>query len=159
MHRVKVVAVGKVRDKWLSDAIAEYAKRLGRFCRFEIEEVDDERIDTATGSAGVARGLRREGDRALARLAPSAYVIAMEASGDMATSEVFAERLRAQLDKGRELAFVVGGSHGVHADVLARADWRLSMSRMTFPHQLARLMLVEQVYRAFKILANETYHK
>jgi 23S rRNA (pseudouridine1915-N3)-methyltransferase len=162
MHRVKIVAIGKVKEKWMAEAIGEYAKRLGRFCRFEVAEVSDERIDAsggAAGSAGIERGLRREGDRALARLAADAYVAVADVAGETLGSEGFAERLRATLGQGQELTFVVGGSHGLHADVLARSDWRFSMSRMTFPHQLARLMLVEQIYRAFKIISNETYHK
>ena len=159
MLRVQVITVGKLKEKWLSEAVAEYSKRLGRFCRLEIEEVGDERIDVAGGAPGIERGLRREGDRALSRIAPGAYVVVADIRGEAPDSVGFAGKIGALLSQGRGLAFVVGGSHGVHADVLARADWRLSMSRMTFPHQLARLILVEQIYRAFKILADETYHK
>ena len=159
MQRVKIVAVGRLKEKWLSEGVAEYAKRLGRFCRLEIAEVDEERVDATGTGASVARAMRREGERVLSRLPEDAYVVVADVGGDSPSSEAFASRINAPLSIGRELVFVVGGSHGAHAELLARADWKLSMSRMTFPHQLARLMLVEQIYRAFKILANETYHK
>jgi len=159
MH-LSIVAVGKLKEKYLAQGIAEYEKRLRPYAKVEIVEVADEKAPETLSPAKEEQVRRREGERILARLKPDAYVIAMAIDGEMWTSEQLAHKLSDLAAYGRgSVAFVIGGSLGLSSEVLRRADEKLSFGRITYPHQLIRLVLVEQLYRAFKILRGEPYHK
>lgn len=160
MERITIACVGRVKEKYLRDAIAEYAKRLGRYCRFEFREVTDEPTREGASAREEEMVKRTEGSRLLAAIPSDAYVIALDLRGKMMDSVAFAEKLGALASSGQSrIVFVIGGSLGLSGEVLSRADFRLSFSPMTFPHQLMRLILAEQIYRAFRILRNEPYHK
>ncbi|MCL2057920.1 MAG: 23S rRNA (pseudouridine(1915)-N(3))-methyltransferase RlmH [Oscillospiraceae bacterium] len=157
--KIKIVAVGKIKERALSELIAEYVKRLGRYCSLEIVEVADESISARESGPGVMKFLHIEAGRVLERLRAGSYAIALDMGGAVLDSVAFAGKLDALSGHYPEIAFIIGGSHGLHPDVLECADFVLSMSKLTFPHQLARLLVLEQLYRAFKIINNETYHK
>lgn len=155
--KIKIIALGKIRDKFLKDGISELQKRLGPYCSFEICEISAIEIHDENL---VERVLNQEGDKILGLIKPSDYVITLELGGHELTSEKFAEKIRDVANDGvSELVFVIGSSCGLSSNVSRRANFRLSLSKMTFLHQYARLILTEQIYRAFKILNNETYHK
>jgi 23S rRNA (pseudouridine1915-N3)-methyltransferase len=151
--RIKVIGVGKLREKYLRDAVAEYIKRLSSYGRISMIEVSDERDEDPAA-------LKKEGDAILRQIKDGEYVIALAIEGKSPDSIEFSEMLRGLGVRGiPDIAFVIGGSNGLHAEVLERADMLLSFSRMTFPHQLMRVILMEQIYRAFKIGRGERYHK
>ena len=156
--KIQIIAVGKIKEKYYTDAAAEYKKRLSRFCKLTITEVEDERNPKEPNEALTQRVLEKESLKIQPYLKNS-VVIAMDIKGSKVSSERFSEIVRGYFENERDITFVVGGSLGLAADILESADLRLSMSDMTFPHQLARIMLIEQIYRAFKIIVNETYHK
>lgn len=156
MIKVNVVAVGKVKEKYFSDGIAEYAKRLSRFCEFKIIEVEEENFKKAeSGDISVIK--EREGERILPHLKGRVFAMAIE--GKRRSSEEFARLIQTAADSVGVMTFVVGGSYGLSDAVKSRADGLLSFSEMTFPHTLFRLMLTEQIYRAFTILGGSAYHK
>lgn len=161
--QVKIVAVGRLRERYWQDAEAEYIKRLGAYTtRLEVIEVADEPTPDGASPAQEEEIRRREGERLLARIGEREYVVALDGSrGRAFTSTAFATHLeRLAAEEGRSaLAFVIGGSLGLHASVLERAELRLSFGAFTFPHQLMRVILLEQLYRAAKILRGEPYHK
>ena len=157
---VTVICVGKLRERFFADAAAEYLKRLRRLMPVTVVEVPDEPEPAQPGDAQNEMTLRREGERILARLSDRDHVIALCVDARQYESPELAARLDSLFTQGKShIAFVIGGSLGLHPSVLARADERMSMSRMTFPHQLARVMLLEQLFRAAKINAGERYHK
>jgi len=159
MH-IQIVAVGKLKEKYLVQGIAEYAKRLGPYAKLDIVEVPDEQAPESMSAADEERVKEKEGERILAKIKPDAHVVAMAIDGHMWTSEQLSAHLENLGTYGKSnVSFVIGGSNGLSADVLRRADTKLSFGRITFPHQLIRLVLVEQVYRAFKIMRGEPYHK
>lgn len=144
----------------MRDAIAEYSKRLGRYCRLEIVEVADEKTPEHASAAEELHIKQREGDRILHHLRDDTYVIALAIEGEMITSEQFATKIeQLGLHGTSHIALVIGGSLGLDPRVMKRANYALSFSRMTFPHQLMRVILLEQIYRAYKINAGEPYHK
>lgn len=149
-----VLAVGKIKEPYLRDGVAEYAKRLRPFARLEIAEVEDEPCDG--DEAGAAA---REGGKLLKRILPNDYVAALDRAGEAVSSEDLAQAVQDWEMSGRRVVFVIGGSAGLGEEVLKRADRKISFSKLTFPHQLFRLILMEQVYRAFKIARGEKYHK
>lgn len=158
--QVVIACVGKIREKGLRGAADEYLKRLGRFGRVEETEVPDLPEPENAGEALCRQVVDKEGERLLARIKPGDYVIALAIGGRRYTSETFAARLQALEDQGRgRLVFVIGGSLGLSPAMLSRADETLSLSDMTFPHPLARVLLLEQLYRACKINHHERYHK
>ncbi len=158
--KITLLTVGKIKEKYLQDGIAEYAKRLSRYCRLEITEVADERTPDGASAAEEEQIRRTEGGRLLRMIRDADYVIALAIDGKPEDSEAFAEQLRLLGVRGESsIVFVIGGSLGLSDEVLARADYRLSFSRMTFPHQLMRMILLEQIYRAFRIMRGEPYHK
>jgi len=160
LERITIVCVGKIKEKYLRDAIAEYAKRLGRYCRLEIRECADEPNREGASERGDEMIRNTEGERILAAIPPEAYVIALDLRGKMLDSVDFAKKIDRLASSGRShIVFVIGGSLGLSGKVLSRADFRLCFSLMTFPHQLMRVILSEQIYRAFRILRNEPYHK
>lgn len=150
---LRVVAVGKIKERYLQEGIAEYRKRLRPYTRMTIEEVPDEPL---RGEGKKAR--EDEGNRILNRVGATAYLVALDRRGKAYSSEEFAAWLGDREMAGKEVVFAVGGTTGLSPRVLERADASLSFSRLTFPHQLFRLLLLEQIYRAFKILRGEPYH-
>ena len=157
---VSVICVGKLRERFFADAAQEYVKRLRRLMPVTVVEVPDEPEPAQPGEAQNEMALRREGERILARLSDRDHVIALCVDARQYESPELAARLDGLFTQGKShIVFVIGGSLGLHPSVLRRADERMSMSRMTFPHQLARVMLLEQLFRAAKINAGERYHK
>ncbi|HIW81374.1 MAG TPA: 23S rRNA (pseudouridine(1915)-N(3))-methyltransferase RlmH [Candidatus Acetatifactor stercoripullorum] len=158
--KITVVCVGKIKEKFYRDAVSEYEKRLSRYCRFEILEVADEKTPEGAGSALEEQIKEKEGKRILARIKEDAYVCTLEIGGRKFSSEGFAAYLeKAALSGKSNIVFVIGGSLGLHQSVLDRSDQAVSFSDMTFPHQLMRVILSEQIYRAFRIIHKEPYHK
>lgn len=159
MH-IQIAAVGKLKEKYLPLGIGEYAKRLGPYVKLTLTEVPDEKAPENMSPAEELQVREREGERLLAQLKPEAHVIALALDGELWSSEDLADQLDKLATYGRShVAFVIGGSNGLAPAVLKRAQQKLSFGRMTLPHQLMRLVLVEQVYRAVKINRGEPYHK
>lgn len=157
---VTILAVGKIKESFYREALAEYLKRLGRYCRPEIIEVADEPVPEGASSAQEELIKEKEAKRILKRLRDNSFVITLEIAGKKYDSEKFAEKLEDLALAGKsQLVFVIGGSLGLHASVSKRADLKLSFSDMTFPHQLMRVILAEQIYRAFRIINGSPYHK
>ncbi len=158
--RITVCCVGKVKEAYLRDAIAEYEKRLSRYARLEIIEVPDEKTPEDAPPAVEQKIRETEGERLLAKLPEDAYVIATAIEGKMLSSPELSKEIDNLALRGKShLVFLIGGSLGLSAAVLGRADSRLSFSKMTFPHQLMRVILLEQLYRSFRISRGEPYHK
>lgn len=158
--KITVIAVGKIKETYLRDAISEYAKRLGKYCKLELLEVADEKTPDSASTALEKAIRQKEGERLLRHIREDAYVIALEIGGEMLDSVEFSRKIEKLGIQGRShIVFVIGGSIGLSRQVLERADYALSFSRMTFPHQLMRVILLEQIYRGFRIMAGEPYHK
>ncbi|AIG28887.1 23S rRNA (pseudouridine(1915)-N(3))-methyltransferase RlmH [Brevibacillus laterosporus] len=158
--QITIITVGKLKEKYLKEGIAEYVKRLSAYCKLNVVEVNDEKAPEELSATEMEQVKRKEGERILAHIKQDHYVIALAIEGQMWSSE----KLSSEMDKlalhGRsQVAFVIGGSLGLADEVLKRADAKLSFSKMTLPHQLMRLVLVEQIYRAFRISRGEPYHK
>ena len=158
--KITLITVGKIKEKYLRDAIAEYSKRLSRYCRLEILEVADEKTPDQVSEV-VEKSIRdKEGERILKHIRDDMYVITLEIGGKMLSSEELAEKIESLGIQGKSsIAFVIGGSIGLGEEVLKRSDYALSFSKMTFPHQLMRVILLEQVYRSYRIINGEPYHK
>ena len=158
--RISILAVGKVREPYLKEGIAEYLRRLAPLAKIEILEAEDEPLAETASAAQAAQVREREGERLLRQLPEDAFCLALESGGELLSSTELAALLAEQALKGkRQVAFCIGGSSGLSPKVLARADLRLSFGRVTYPHQLMRLILLEQIYRAYKINRGEPYHK
>lgn len=158
--KITLITVGKIKEKYLKDAIAEYSKRLSKYCKLEIVEVaDDKTPDQA--SENVERQIRqKEGERILRYVKDDAYVFTLEIGGTMLDSVAFAKKMETLGIQGKShLIFIIGGSIGLGEEVLRRSDYALSFSKMTFPHQLMRVILLEQVYRGYRIIEGAPYHK
>ncbi|MCH5200404.1 MAG: 23S rRNA (pseudouridine(1915)-N(3))-methyltransferase RlmH [Oscillospiraceae bacterium] len=157
---VTLICVGRLKEDYLRAACAEYQKRLQAFCRFNVEELEAEKLTDAPSEAEIAAALEKEGDRILAKLPKGAYAVALCIEGKQQSSEELASLLADIPVQGNgSAAFVIGSSYGLSDKVKRAAQLKLSMSKMTFPHQLARVMLMEQVYRAYSIINNRKYHK
>ncbi len=157
---ITIVCVGKLRERFFVDAAQEYGKRLSRLMPVQVAEVPDEREPEGGSLALCRQALQKEGERILGKIGPQEHVIALCVDGPQPTSEALAQKLRAFFVEGKSnITFVIGGSLGLSPEVLARANETMGMSRLTFPHQLARVVLLEQLYRAAKINAGERYHK
>lgn len=157
--KIAVIGVGKLKEKYFVMAVEEYVKRLSRYCRLELVETADEKTPDGASPAEEERIKRLEGERILKAVREEDYVIALAIQGEALSSEELAQRLQELSIRGRRIVFIIGGSLGLHDSVLARADMRLSFSKMTFPHQLMRVVLLEQIYRSFRIIKGEPYHK
>lgn len=158
--KIRIISVGKLKEKYLSDGIHEYVKRIGAYADVEVIEVADERIPDHTSLADEMLVKAKEGRRVLDKVKQDDYMILLDVNGEEMDSIKFAEKIENCMINGKStIDFVIGGSLGHGEDVLTRANLRVSFSQMTFPHQLMRLILTEQIYRAFKIIRNETYHK
>lgn len=157
---VTVIAVGKIKEKYYTEAVKEYAKRLNRYCKLNIIEMADEQTPDGAGPALEEQIRQKEGQRILKNLKEDSYVIALAIQGKKLSSEAFAGRLEQLAISGKShVTFLIGGSLGLSGEVLSRADYLLSFSDMTFPHQLMRVILLEQVYRCYRIIHHEPYHK
>lgn len=158
--KITVITVGKIKEKYLKDAIQEYSKRLSKYCKLEIVEVADEKTpDQASETVGNA--IRsKEAERILKYVKEDAFVITLEIQGTLLTSEELADKIDKLGVKGTShIIFIIGGSIGLGEEVLRKSDFALSFSKMTFPHQLMRVILLEQIYRSYRIISNEPYHK
>ena len=155
--RITILAVGKIKEKFFREALEEYGKRLSRYCRLEIIEVLDEKTPDHAGEALKAQILQKEAERILGKISGDAYVITL---GKELDSVSFSGMLQQLGVTGKsQIVFVIGGSLGLHESVSRRADRKISFSQMTFPHQLMRVILCEQIYRGFRIMNGEPYHK
>ena len=160
MLAVKLICVGKMRERFFIDAFAEYQKRLQAFCRFELVEIAEQRLGDAPSAREIEAALEKEGAEIRRAIPTDAYTVALCVEGEQMPSEGMAELIRERENSGKpKLCFVIGGSYGMAKEVKRLADRRLSMSKMTFPHHLARVMLIEQFYRGFKINEGSRYHK
>lgn len=158
--KITLVTVGKIKEKYFRDALAEYEKRLSRYCKLEIISVEDEKTPDGAGKALEEQIKKREAQRLLRYIREDAYVITLEIGGKMYDSEGFSGMIEQLGVSGHgHIQFVIGGSLGLHEDVTERADLAVSFSKMTFPHQLMRVILLEQIYRAYRIIHREPYHK
>lgn len=157
---ISIITVGKLKEKYLKDGIDEYKKRLTRYCNIEIIEVSDEKAPENLSQKEEEQVKEKEGLGILKNIKDNMYVVVLDIKGKMLSSEELSEFLGERgLTGDSSIAFVVGGSLGLSKEVLNRADYKLSFSKMTFPHQLMRLILLEQIYRGFRILKGEPYHK
>lgn len=156
---ISVLAVGKLKDRFFEEGCAEYARRLSRYCALSIREAADEKAPEHLSPAQEEQVKEREGKRLLSLLEAKDHVIALTVTGKAYTSEALAARIGALRDQGKNVTFLIGGSLGLSDEAVERADEELSLSKLTLPHRLARLVLLEQLYRSFKILNRETYHK
>lgn len=157
---ITIIAVGKLKEKYLKQGIVEYVKRLSAYAKIQIIEIPDEKAPEELSETEMRLVKQKEGQRIIAKISTDAHVIALAIEGKMKTSEQLAADLERLMTYGKsKIALVIGGSLGLSDNVLARANEQLSFSKMTFPHQLMRLVLVEQVYRAFRIMRGEPYHK
>ena len=158
--KITIVCVGKLKEKFYRDAVEEYAKRLGKYCKLEILEVADEKTPEGASPVEEEKILQKEAARILERLREDAFVCTLEIAGKKLSSEGLADWMkRLTVGSTSHISFVIGGSLGLHSSVRNRADFSLSFSDMTFPHQLMRVILCEQIYRAFRIINGEPYHK
>ena len=158
--KITIISVGKLKEKYLKQGIEEYLKRLSAYANVNIIEVADEKVPENMSEADMLIAKQKEGERILGAITADTYVITLEIEGKMLTSEQLAAKMDELATYGRsKIAFVIGGSIGISEEVQKRSDYALSFSKMTLPHQLMRLVLVEQVYRGFRINRGEPYHK
>ena len=158
--RITLLTVGKIKEKYLKEAISEYSKRLSRYCSLEIIEVSDEKTPEQASQTVEEQIREKEGERLLKQIRDDMYVITLEIQGKMLSSEELAAKMEDLGIQGKShIAFVIGGSIGLGREVVKRSDYALSFSKMTFPHQLMRVVLLEQIYRSFRIIKGEPYHK
>jgi len=158
--QIRIIVVGKIKERYLQEGIAEYEKRLRPYAKLQIVELAEEKRPASVSPAIESLAMEKEGERILAAIPEGFFVIALDVKGQNWSSEELAASFREwELSGQNQLVFVIGGDLGLSATVLARSNLRLSLSKMTFTHPMARLLLVEQVYRAFRILRGEPYHK
>lgn len=158
--KITVLCVGKIKEKYFTLGIDEYAKRLSRYCKLEIIEVPDEKTPDNASENEELQIKAKEGDKLLRYIKDNAYVIALALEGKMLTSEELSEKMeQLGINGDSNVVFVIGGSLGLDKRILDRADYKLSFSKMTFPHQMMRMVLLEQVYRGYRIMKGEPYHK
>lgn len=158
--KITIAAVGKLKERYLKDGITEYVKRLSRFAEVEFVEVEDEHAPESLSTAQESQVKQKEAERLLKRVKDGAYIVLLDLAGEQLSSEAFSTKLdNIMLSGNSHITFIIGGSLGLDQSLINAANYRICLSKMTFPHQLARLILLEQIYRAFKILKNETYHK
>lgn len=158
--KITIITVGKIKEKYLSDAIKEYSKRLSKYVSLDIIEVQDEKTDENRSGLEEKLVKAKEGDRILKHIKDNQYVITLEINGKMLDSVELSQKLDSLGIEGKSnIAFIIGGSLGLDERISNRADYKLSFSKMTFPHQLMRVILLEQIYRSYRIIHNEPYHK
>jgi len=158
--KITIISVGKIKEKFFADAIKEYTKRLSKYCKLTEEVILDERADESFSQMEIEQVKLKEGIKILNKVKDNTYLFVLDINGQQLRSEELAQKINTLgIDGNSDLTFVIGGSNGLSDEVLSRADYKLSFSKMTFPHQLFKVILLEQIYRAFKINAGETYHK
>ncbi|HEX3078706.1 MAG TPA: 23S rRNA (pseudouridine(1915)-N(3))-methyltransferase RlmH [Lachnospiraceae bacterium] len=158
--KITILCVGKIKEKYFTMGIDEYSKRLSRYCKLEIIEVPDEKTPDNASEAEELMIKAKEGERLLKNIKDSAYVIVLAIEGKMLTSEELSQKMeQLGVNGDSNVVFVIGGSLGLDEKILNRADYKLSFSKMTFPHQLMRMVLLEQIYRGYRIMKGEPYHK
>lgn len=158
MIRVRILAVGKVKESFHREEITEYVKRLSRYCKLSVTEIEEEKIRDS-GETSVCQALEKEGENLLNQIGKDDYVVLLDLRGKEMTSEEFAARMDELTSRGKSIVFVIGSSYGLSDALRKRSDLSLCLSRMTFTHPMARVLILEQIYRSFKINAHETYHK
>ncbi|MBN2221938.1 MAG: 23S rRNA (pseudouridine(1915)-N(3))-methyltransferase RlmH [Vallitaleaceae bacterium] len=157
---ITLISVGKIKEKYYTQAIEEYAKRLSKYCKLEMIEVTDEKAPEKLSQKEEEQIKDKEGERILTKIKENQYLIALAIEGEQLCSEDLSKKISGLGVNGNsQIAFVIGGSLGLSQNVLQRADYLLSFSKMTFPHQLMKVILLEQIYRSFRIQKNEPYHK
>ena len=157
---ITIVSLGRIKEKYLIAGIGEYAKRLSKYCKLTLVEVADERAPEKLSEKDMLIVKRKEGEKILSKIKENTYVITLEIEGRQMTSEEFSKRIDDLMLEGvSSITFVIGGSLGLSKEVIARSNFKISFSKMTFPHQLMKMILLEQVYRGFRIIKNEPYHK
>lgn len=160
MLTVNIICIGKIKESYWREAIKEYSKRLTAFCKFNIIELDEEKINSNPNDTQIKTILSAEGNRIISKLSKNSFVIPMCIEGKMLSSTELSEKISQVPLLGKSsIDFIIGGSWGLSDEVKSKADLKLSMSKMTFPHQMARVVLCEQIYRAFEISTNGKYHK
>lgn len=158
--KIKVITVGRIKEKYFVNAIKEYTKRLGAYCKLEEIEVSDEKCPENLSDKEMIQVKDKEGDRILSKIKEGEFVMALAIDGKQLASEELADKMNSLALSGKsDITFIIGGSLGLAERVMKRSNFSLSFSKMTFPHQLMKVVLVEQVYRAFRIMKNEPYHK
>ena len=158
--RITLITVGKIKEKFYQDAISEYAKRLSRYCKLDVIQVTDEKTPDGASEALETQIKEKEGKRILENIKDGSFVIALAIDGAMLDSVELAGKIEKWGISGvSQLVFIIDGSLGLSKEVLSRADYKLSFSKMTFPHQLMRVILLEQIYRSYRIIQGEPYHK
>lgn len=157
---IKIITVGKIKEKYIQEGIKEYTKRLSRYCSLEIIEIDDEKAPENLSDKEMEIVKQREGERILSKIPQNSFVIALVIEGKQLSSEDLAEKIGTLMVDGiSDICFIIGGSLGLSQEVISRSNFKLSFSKMTFPHQLMRMILLEQIYRAWRIMKGEPYHK
>lgn len=157
---IRIIGVGRIKEKFMQQAIKEYSKRLSRYCNLKIVEVVDEKAPEKLSDREIEIIKQKEGARILSKLPTNTYVIALAIEGQNLSSEEFSKKIDdLTLSGAGDITFIIGGSLGLSSEVLDRSDFKLSFSKMTFPHQMMRLILLEQIYRGFRIIKGEPYHK
>ena len=157
---IQIICIGKLKEKYWTDAVAEYMKRLSRYAAVEIVELKESRLPDKAGPAEEEKVKTEEGREILKSIKYGTYVVTLEIQGKQLSSEELAAKIEGLCLEGKsDVAFIIGGSLGLSAEVSKRADFKLSFSKMTFPHQMMRVVLLEQIYRSFKIIRHEAYHK
>lgn len=156
---IHIICVGRLKEKFFSDAAGEYIKRLSKFAKVSVSEIPDEKIPAKASLGDMEKIKNTEGENILDKINPSAYVFALCIEGKQFSSEAFSKKLANIMMQSSNITFIIGGSLGLSNKVKTRADFKISFSEMTFPHQLMRIILLEQIYRGFKIINNENYHK
>lgn len=158
--KITIISVGKIKERFFTDAINEYSKRLSKFCKLSEEIIQDERADENFSQSEIEQVKIKEGMKILSKIPKNSYVFVLDVKGKQLSSEELAEKINSLgIDGKSDITFIIGGSNGLSQEVLDTADYKLSFSKMTFPHQLFKVILLEQIYRAFKINAGEAYHK
>lgn len=157
---ITVVSVGKIKDKFMISGIKEYSKRLSRYCKLKLVEVDDEKAPENLSEAEMEIVKAKEGDRILSKVSDSTYIVALVIEGEQISSEELSSKIDNLALRGNsDITFIIGGSLGLSKDIINKSNYKLSFSKMTFPHQLMKMILLEQIYRAFRISRGEPYHK
>ncbi|MCQ2548090.1 MAG: 23S rRNA (pseudouridine(1915)-N(3))-methyltransferase RlmH [Clostridia bacterium] len=157
---INIVCVGNLKEKYWRDGVDEYSKRLSRFCKLEIREIKESRLPDKASRADEEKVIEAEGREIIKAIKKGSYIITLEIKGKELSSEAFAEKLQElPLEGVSDISFVIGGSLGLSPEVSKLADYKLSFSKMTYPHQMMRVILLEQIYRGFKINSGEKYHK
>ena len=157
---IRIIAVGKVKEKYINEGIKEFSKRLSRYCTLDIIEIEDEKAPVNLSDKEMDIVKQKEGDRIIAKIPQNSFIISLEIQGKQISSEELSKKMEdLMIDGYNDITFIIGGSLGLSNEVSSKSNYKLSFSKMTFPHQLMRLILLEQVYRAWRIMKGEPYHK